>query len=127
MGSGSSAAQLKAIHLDVNGKRQKVIFSCLSSRSDIRETISVAAGAFRGEPVALFDSVGNLIGIDPEMPENSERFPYKVIVQGDPRAGKRHCLHTGIFEGSSEHRNQRNNIPKSESATNQGTPHCRRH
>ncbi|XP_043541523.1 high affinity cGMP-specific 3',5'-cyclic phosphodiesterase 9A-like [Chiloscyllium plagiosum] len=75
MGSGSSAAQLKAIHLDVNGKIQKVIFSCLSSRSDIRETISVAAGAFRGEPVVLFDPVGKLIGIDPEMPENSDRQP----------------------------------------------------
>ncbi|GCB82172.1 hypothetical protein scyTo_0021545, partial [Scyliorhinus torazame] len=50
-----------------------VIFSHLSSPSDVREALSVAAGALRGEVVTLVDQVGNPVGINPKMPANSER------------------------------------------------------
>ncbi|XP_072324999.1 high affinity cGMP-specific 3',5'-cyclic phosphodiesterase 9A-like isoform X2 [Scyliorhinus torazame] len=98
MGTASSTVHTKAIHLDVEGKIQKVIFSHLSSPSDVREALSVAAGALRGEVVTLVDQVGNPVGINPKMPANSESFPYKVIVVTDEEPGQEKHLQNVFVE-----------------------------
>ncbi|XP_078391567.1 high affinity cGMP-specific 3',5'-cyclic phosphodiesterase 9A-like [Cetorhinus maximus] len=102
MGSASSAVRPKVIHLDVDGNIQKVIFSQLSSPSDVRETMSVAAGALRGEVVSLVDQVGKPVVINPEMPTNSESFPYKVTAVTDQQTGHEKLLQN-IFVEVAQH------------------------
>ncbi|XP_041037102.1 high affinity cGMP-specific 3',5'-cyclic phosphodiesterase 9A-like isoform X2 [Carcharodon carcharias] len=98
MGSASSAAQPKVIHLDVDGKIQKVIFSRLSGPSDVHEALSIAAGNLRGEVVSLVDHVGKPVVINPEMPANSVSFPYKVIAVTDQHTGHEKLLQNILVE-----------------------------
>ncbi|XP_072911301.1 high affinity cGMP-specific 3',5'-cyclic phosphodiesterase 9A-like isoform X3 [Hemitrygon akajei] len=80
MGSALSAALPKVIHLEVDGRIQKVIFSRLSSLSDVRDLLCAAAGLLRGGTLSLFDHKGSSVTIDPEMPANPKSSPYKVVV-----------------------------------------------
>ncbi|XP_072911174.1 high affinity cGMP-specific 3',5'-cyclic phosphodiesterase 9A-like isoform X4 [Hemitrygon akajei] len=80
MGSAPSAALSKLIHLEVDGRIQKVIFSRLSSLSDVRDLLCAAAGLLRGGTLSLFDHKGSPVTIDPEMPANPKSSPYKVVV-----------------------------------------------
>ncbi|XP_072911226.1 high affinity cGMP-specific 3',5'-cyclic phosphodiesterase 9A-like isoform X1 [Hemitrygon akajei] len=80
MGSAPSAALPKVIHLELDGRIQKVIFSRLSSLSDVRDLLCAAAGLLRGGTLSLFDHKGSPVTIDPEMPANPKSSPYKVVV-----------------------------------------------
>ncbi|XP_072911103.1 high affinity cGMP-specific 3',5'-cyclic phosphodiesterase 9A-like isoform X2 [Hemitrygon akajei] len=80
MGSAPSAALPKVVHLEVNGRIRKVIFTCLSSPSDVRDLLCAAAGLLRGGTLSLFDHKGSPVTIDPEMPANPKSSPYKVVV-----------------------------------------------
>ncbi|XP_072911111.1 high affinity cGMP-specific 3',5'-cyclic phosphodiesterase 9A-like isoform X3 [Hemitrygon akajei] len=73
MGSAPSAALPKVVHLEVNGRIRKVIFTCLSSPSDVRDLLCAAAGLLRGGTLSLFDHKGSPVTIDPEMPANPKR------------------------------------------------------
>ncbi|XP_060786378.1 high affinity cGMP-specific 3',5'-cyclic phosphodiesterase 9A isoform X3 [Neoarius graeffei] len=77
MGSASSAYRI--IYLDVDGRIQKVVFSRFCSPCDIKELFCTAMGLPRNTSISLLDSTGAMISIDPTMPSNSERSPYKVV------------------------------------------------
>ncbi|XP_067831314.1 high affinity cGMP-specific 3',5'-cyclic phosphodiesterase 9A-like [Heptranchias perlo] len=80
----------------------QVIFSCHSSPSDVRELLCTAAGVLRGEVVALVDRRGTPIGIDPQMPANSESFPYKIIAVSGQPPGKEELLQN-VFAEVAQH------------------------
>ncbi|KTF92243.1 hypothetical protein cypCar_00006009 [Cyprinus carpio] len=77
MGSASSA--YRVIYLDVDGRTQKVVFSRFCSPCDIKELFCTATGLSRNTTISLLDSTGAMVSIDPTMPNNSERSPYKVV------------------------------------------------
>ncbi|XP_042619253.1 high affinity cGMP-specific 3',5'-cyclic phosphodiesterase 9A-like isoform X2 [Cyprinus carpio] len=77
MGSASSAHRM--IYLDVDGRTQKVVFSRFCSPCDIKELFCTATGLSRNTTISLLDSTGAMVSIDPTMPNNSERSPYKVV------------------------------------------------
>ncbi|RXN20968.1 high affinity cGMP-specific 3, 5 -cyclic phosphodiesterase 9A isoform X1 [Labeo rohita] len=77
MGSASSAYRM--IYLDVDGRIQKVVFSRFCSPCDIKELFCTATGLSRNTTISLLDSTGAMVSIDPTMPNNSERSPYKVV------------------------------------------------
>lgn len=77
MGSASSAYRM--IYLDVDGRIQKVVFSRFCSPCDIKELLCTAIGLSRNTTISLLDSTGAMVSIDPTMPNNSERSPYKVV------------------------------------------------
>ncbi|XP_047671355.1 high affinity cGMP-specific 3',5'-cyclic phosphodiesterase 9A isoform X3 [Tachysurus vachellii] len=77
MGSASSAYRI--IYLDVDSRIQKVVFSRFCSPCDIKELFCTAMGLPRNTSISLLDSTGAMVSIDPTMPSNSERSPYKVI------------------------------------------------
>ncbi|XP_069745302.1 high affinity cGMP-specific 3',5'-cyclic phosphodiesterase 9A isoform X1 [Narcine bancroftii] len=79
MGSASSAYQPRAIFLDIEGRKQKVIFSRYCSPSDIRELLCNTAGLARSAAISLLDPDNAIISIDPTMPSNTESTPYRVI------------------------------------------------
>ncbi|XP_067896180.1 high affinity cGMP-specific 3',5'-cyclic phosphodiesterase 9A [Heterodontus francisci] len=79
MGSASSTHQPKAIYLDIEGRIQKVIFSKYCSPSDIRELLCSTAGLARTSAIILLNPDNAMISIDPTMPTNSERSPYRVV------------------------------------------------
>ncbi|XP_016114328.1 high affinity cGMP-specific 3',5'-cyclic phosphodiesterase 9A-like [Sinocyclocheilus grahami] len=77
MGSASSAHRM--IYLDLDGRTQKVVFSRFCSPCDIKELFCTATGLSRNTTISLLDSTGAMVSIDPTMPNNSERSPYKVV------------------------------------------------
>ncbi|KAK1789066.1 hypothetical protein P4O66_015019, partial [Electrophorus voltai] len=77
MGSASSAYRI--IYLDVDGRIQKVVFSHCCSPCDIKELFCTAVGLPRSTTFSLLDASGAMVSIDPTMPSNSERSPYKVV------------------------------------------------
>ncbi|XP_047457903.1 high affinity cGMP-specific 3',5'-cyclic phosphodiesterase 9A isoform X4 [Mugil cephalus] len=77
MGSASSA--YRVIYLDVDGRIQKVVFSRFCSPCDIKELLCTALGVPRNTSLSLLDSSGAIVSIDPTMPHNTERSPYRVV------------------------------------------------
>ncbi|XP_072911234.1 high affinity cGMP-specific 3',5'-cyclic phosphodiesterase 9A-like isoform X2 [Hemitrygon akajei] len=102
MGSAPSAALPKVIHLELDGRIQKVIFSRLSSLSDVRDLLCAAAGLLRGGTLSLFDHKGSPVTIDPEMPANPKSSPYKVVVTSSGPSGKQ-FLNVKFFPVSGPH------------------------
>ncbi|KAJ7320605.1 hypothetical protein JRQ81_020116 [Phrynocephalus forsythii] len=82
MGSSSSAYRPKCIYLDIDGRIQKVAFSKYCNSRDIMDLFCIATGLPRNTTISLFTMDGCMISIDPTMPANSERTPYKVIPVG---------------------------------------------
>ncbi|XP_055135762.1 high affinity cGMP-specific 3',5'-cyclic phosphodiesterase 9A isoform X2 [Symphalangus syndactylus] len=78
MGSGSSSYRPKAIYLDIDGRIQKVIFSKYCNSSDIMDLFCIATGLPRNTTISLLTTDDAMVSIDPTMPANSERTPYKV-------------------------------------------------
>nr|KAF6478290.1 phosphodiesterase 9A [Molossus molossus] len=78
MGSGSSSYRPKAIYLDIDGRIQKVIFSKYCNSSDIMDLFCIATGLPRNTTISLLTTDDAMVSIDPTMPTNSERTPYKV-------------------------------------------------
>ncbi|XP_074180922.1 high affinity cGMP-specific 3',5'-cyclic phosphodiesterase 9A isoform X3 [Rhinolophus sinicus] len=78
MGSGSSSYRPKAIYLDIDGRIQKVVFSKYCNSSDIMDLFCIATGLPRNTTISLLTSDDAMVSIDPTMPANSERTPYKV-------------------------------------------------
>ncbi|XP_072541628.1 high affinity cGMP-specific 3',5'-cyclic phosphodiesterase 9A isoform X2 [Salminus brasiliensis] len=78
MGSAASSSH-RSIHLEVDGRIQKVVFSRFCSPCDIKELFCTAVGLPRNTTISLVDSTGAMVSIDPTMPSNSERSPYKVV------------------------------------------------
>ncbi|KAM6447420.1 high affinity cGMP-specific 3',5'-cyclic phosphodiesterase 9A isoform 7-T7 [Liasis olivaceus] len=79
MGSNSSAYQPKCIYLDIDGRIQKATFSKYCNSRDIMELFCIATGLPRNTTISLFTADDCMVSIDPTMPANSERTPYKVI------------------------------------------------
>ncbi|XP_051564480.1 high affinity cGMP-specific 3',5'-cyclic phosphodiesterase 9A-like isoform X5 [Myxocyprinus asiaticus] len=79
MGSASSAYRM--IYLDVDGRIQKVVFSRFCRPCDIKELFCTATGLSRNTAISLLDSTGAMVSIDPTMPNNSERSPYRVVLR----------------------------------------------
>ncbi|XP_023144123.1 high affinity cGMP-specific 3',5'-cyclic phosphodiesterase 9A isoform X3 [Amphiprion ocellaris] len=77
MGSASSSSRV--IYLDVDGRIQKVVFSRFCSPCDIKELFCTALGVPRTTNLSLLDSSGAMVSIDPTMPHNTERSPYRVV------------------------------------------------
>ncbi|XP_045859144.1 high affinity cGMP-specific 3',5'-cyclic phosphodiesterase 9A isoform X3 [Meles meles] len=78
MGSGSSSYRPKAIYLDIDGRIQKVVFSKYCNSSDIMDLFCIATGLPRNTTISLLTADDAMVSIDPTMPANSERTPYKV-------------------------------------------------
>ncbi|XP_012926806.1 high affinity cGMP-specific 3',5'-cyclic phosphodiesterase 9A isoform X2 [Heterocephalus glaber] len=78
MGSGSSSYRPKAIYLDIDGRIQKVVFSKYCNSSDIMDLFCIATGLPRNTTISLLTTDDAMVSIDPTMPANSERTPYKV-------------------------------------------------
>uniref|UniRef100_A0A8D0V4U5 Phosphodiesterase n=1 Tax=Sus scrofa TaxID=9823 RepID=A0A8D0V4U5_PIG len=78
MGTGSSSYRPKAIYLDIDGRIQKVIFSRYCNSSDIMDLFCIATGLPRNTTISLLTTDDAMVSIDPTMPANSERTPYKV-------------------------------------------------
>ncbi|XP_037380791.1 high affinity cGMP-specific 3',5'-cyclic phosphodiesterase 9A isoform X1 [Talpa occidentalis] len=78
MGTGSSSYRPKAIYLDVDGRIQKVVFSKYCNSSDIMDLFCIATGLPRNTTISLLTTDDAMVSIDPSMPTNSERTPYKV-------------------------------------------------
>ncbi|XP_029794769.1 high affinity cGMP-specific 3',5'-cyclic phosphodiesterase 9A isoform X2 [Suricata suricatta] len=78
MGSGSSSYRPKAIYLDIDGRIQKVVFSKHCNSSDIMDLFCIATGLPRNTTISLLTADDAMVSIDPTMPANSERTPYKV-------------------------------------------------
>ncbi|XP_041858243.1 high affinity cGMP-specific 3',5'-cyclic phosphodiesterase 9A isoform X2 [Melanotaenia boesemani] len=86
---GSASSSYRVIYLDVDGRIQKVVFSRYCSSSDIKELFCAAVGVPRNTDLSVLDSSGAMVSIDPTMPHNTERSPYRVVpVTGGPLAGK---------------------------------------
>ncbi|XP_045708570.1 high affinity cGMP-specific 3',5'-cyclic phosphodiesterase 9A isoform X1 [Phyllostomus hastatus] len=105
MGSGPSSYRPKAIYLDIDGRIQKkpsdsdistdtghpapplltarpsvlqVVFSKYCNSSDIMDLFCIATGLPRNTTISLLTTDDAMVSIDPTMPANSERTPYKV-------------------------------------------------
>ncbi|XP_040842594.1 high affinity cGMP-specific 3',5'-cyclic phosphodiesterase 9A isoform X1 [Ochotona curzoniae] len=78
MGSASSSYRPKAIYLDIDGRIQKVVFSRYCNSSDIMDLFCIATGLPRNTTISLLTTDDAMVSIDPTMPANSERTPYKV-------------------------------------------------
>ncbi|XP_074204217.1 high affinity cGMP-specific 3',5'-cyclic phosphodiesterase 9A isoform X3 [Camelus bactrianus] len=78
MGTGSSSYRPKAIYLDIDGRIQKVVFSKYCNSSDIMDLFCIATGLPRNTTISLLTTDDAMVSIDPTMPANSERTPYKV-------------------------------------------------
>ncbi|NXX79445.1 PDE9A phosphodiesterase, partial [Urocolius indicus] len=79
MGSASSTYRPKCIYLDIDGRIQKVIFSKYCNSKDIMDLFCIATGLPRNTTISLLTADNCMVSIDPTMPANSERSPYKVI------------------------------------------------
>uniref|UniRef100_K7GA03 Phosphodiesterase n=1 Tax=Pelodiscus sinensis TaxID=13735 RepID=K7GA03_PELSI len=78
MGSGSSTYRHKCIYLDIDGRIQKVVFSKYCNSRDIMDLFCIATGLPRNSTISLLTADNCMVSIDPTMPANSERTPYKV-------------------------------------------------
>ncbi|XP_069581299.1 high affinity cGMP-specific 3',5'-cyclic phosphodiesterase 9A-like [Brachyistius frenatus] len=76
---GSASSSYRVIYLDVDGRIQKVVFSRFCSPCDIKELFCTALGVPRNTNLSLLDSSGAMVSIDPTMPHNTERSPYRVV------------------------------------------------
>ncbi|XP_056278561.1 high affinity cGMP-specific 3',5'-cyclic phosphodiesterase 9A isoform X3 [Pseudoliparis swirei] len=76
---GSASSSYRVIYLDVDGRIQKVVFSRLCSPCDIKELFCTALGVSRNTNLSLLDSSGAMVSIDPTMPHNTDRSPYRVV------------------------------------------------
>ncbi|XP_056145122.1 high affinity cGMP-specific 3',5'-cyclic phosphodiesterase 9A isoform X3 [Lampris incognitus] len=56
-----------------------VVFSRFCSPCDIKELFCTALGLPRNTGLSLLDSTGAMVSIDPTMPHNTERSPYRVV------------------------------------------------
>ncbi|XP_071608411.1 high affinity cGMP-specific 3',5'-cyclic phosphodiesterase 9A isoform X2 [Heliangelus exortis] len=79
MGSASSTYRPKCIYLDIDGRIQKVIFSKYCNSKDIMDLFCIATGLPRNTTISLLTADNCMVSIDPTMPANTERSPYKVI------------------------------------------------
>ncbi|XP_062831212.1 high affinity cGMP-specific 3',5'-cyclic phosphodiesterase 9A isoform X1 [Anolis carolinensis] len=79
MGSSSSTYRPKYIYLDIDGRIQKVAFSKYCNSRDIMDLFCIATGLPRNTTISLFTVDGCMVSIDPTMPANSERTPYRII------------------------------------------------
>uniref|UniRef100_A0A8C5NQX9 Phosphodiesterase 9A n=1 Tax=Junco hyemalis TaxID=40217 RepID=A0A8C5NQX9_JUNHY len=79
MGSASSTYRPKCIYLDIDGRIQKVIFSKYCNSKDIMDLCCIATGLPRNTTISLLTADNCMVSIDPTMPANTERSPYKVI------------------------------------------------
>uniref|UniRef100_A0AAR2IHI8 Phosphodiesterase n=1 Tax=Pygocentrus nattereri TaxID=42514 RepID=A0AAR2IHI8_PYGNA len=68
MGSAASSSY-RSIHLDVDGRIQKVVFSRFCSPCDIKELFCTAVGLPRNTTISLMDSTGAMVSIDPTIPK----------------------------------------------------------
>uniref|UniRef100_A0A674NUR8 Phosphodiesterase n=1 Tax=Takifugu rubripes TaxID=31033 RepID=A0A674NUR8_TAKRU len=92
---GSASSSYRVIYLDVDGRIQKVVFSRFCSPCDIKELFCTALGVQRNTNLSLLDSSGAMVSIDPTMPHNTERSPYKLVpLAGGQLAGKMQHTHT---------------------------------
>ncbi|XP_054642483.1 high affinity cGMP-specific 3',5'-cyclic phosphodiesterase 9A isoform X5 [Dunckerocampus dactyliophorus] len=76
---GSASSSYRVIYLDVDGRIQKVVFSRFCSPCDIKELFCTALGVPRNTNLSLLDASGAMVSIDPTMPHNTERSPYRVV------------------------------------------------
>ncbi|KAM6955655.1 high affinity cGMP-specific 3',5'-cyclic phosphodiesterase 9A isoform 2-T3 [Lycodopsis pacificus] len=76
---GSASSSYRVIYLDVDDRIQKVVFSRLCSPCDIKDLLCTALGVPRSTNLSLLDSSGAMVSIDPTMPHNTERSPYRVV------------------------------------------------
>ncbi|XP_030199255.1 high affinity cGMP-specific 3',5'-cyclic phosphodiesterase 9A isoform X2 [Gadus morhua] len=76
---GSASSSYRVIYLDVDGRIQKVVFSRFCSPCDIKELFCTALGLPRNITLSLLDTSGAMVSIDPTMPHNTERSPYRVV------------------------------------------------
>ncbi|XP_068581252.1 high affinity cGMP-specific 3',5'-cyclic phosphodiesterase 9A isoform X3 [Cebidichthys violaceus] len=76
---GSASSSYRVIYLDVDGRIQKVVFSRFCSPCDIKELFCTALGVPRNTNLSLLDSSGAMVSIDPTMPHNTDRSPYRVV------------------------------------------------
>ncbi|XP_064618264.1 high affinity cGMP-specific 3',5'-cyclic phosphodiesterase 9A-like isoform X2 [Liolophura sinensis] len=81
MGNGSSIDTSRAVHLDINGKIEKIIFSRHSSSRDIHELICQAAAVNKYSTITLKDVDGAHVTASPSMPINTPSTPYTVVVK----------------------------------------------
>ncbi|XP_030833794.1 high affinity cGMP-specific 3',5'-cyclic phosphodiesterase 9A isoform X2 [Strongylocentrotus purpuratus] len=102
MGIGASYSKARAIHLDLDGRIEKIIFSSHCGSRDIHDLLTSVAGVSRWANISLKDQQGALVSIAPTMPTNTAREPYKVIVSQN-RQGEAHdeVLH-GVLTHVSE-------------------------
>ncbi|KAM9709726.1 high affinity cGMP-specific 3',5'-cyclic phosphodiesterase 9A isoform 2-T2 [Menidia menidia] len=76
---GSASSSYRVIYLDVDGRIQKVVFSRFCSPCDIKELFCSAVGVPRNTDLSVLDSSGAMVSIDPTMPHNTDRSPYRVV------------------------------------------------
>lgn len=78
MGNASSIEPTKTIFLDIDGKKEKIMFSRHCGTRDIHDLIAHAAGVSRYAEISLRDSTGAFVSLNPTMPINTQSSPYKV-------------------------------------------------
>ncbi|CAH3119914.1 unnamed protein product [Pocillopora meandrina] len=78
--SGKASANLKTIYLEVDGRKQKVVFSKHSSSRDIKDLLASAVGVSRWSNMMLKTQDGSTVCIEPNLPSNTARSPYRVVV-----------------------------------------------
>nr|XP_022327313.1 high affinity cGMP-specific 3',5'-cyclic phosphodiesterase 9A-like isoform X6 [Crassostrea virginica]XP_022327399.1 high affinity cGMP-specific 3',5'-cyclic phosphodiesterase 9A-like isoform X7 [Crassostrea virginica] len=78
MGNASSIEPTKTIFLDIDGKKEKIMFSRHCGSRDIHDLIAHAAGVSRYAEISLKDSAGAFVSLNPTMPINTQSSPYKV-------------------------------------------------
>uniref|UniRef100_A0AAR2J796 Phosphodiesterase n=1 Tax=Pygocentrus nattereri TaxID=42514 RepID=A0AAR2J796_PYGNA len=77
MGSAASSSY-RSIHLDVDGRIQKVVFSRFCSPCDIKELFCTAVGLPRNTTISLMDSTGAMVSIDPTIPKIMSFYAFKI-------------------------------------------------
>lgn len=97
MGAGSSSYRPKAIYLDIDGRIQKVVFSKYCNSSDIMDLFCIATGLPRNTTISLLTTDDAMVSIDPTMPANSERTPYKVRPVAVKQVSEREELIQGVL------------------------------
>uniref|UniRef100_A0A8I5ZRE7 Phosphodiesterase 9A n=1 Tax=Rattus norvegicus TaxID=10116 RepID=A0A8I5ZRE7_RAT len=97
MGAGSSSYRPKAIYLDIDGRIQKVVFSKYCNSSDIMDLFCIATGLPRNTTISLLTTDDAMVSIDPTMPANSERTPYKVRPVAVKQVSEREELVQGVL------------------------------
>ncbi|XP_072253887.1 high affinity cGMP-specific 3',5'-cyclic phosphodiesterase 9A [Leuresthes tenuis] len=96
---GSASSSYRVIYLDVDGRIQKVVFSRFCSPCDIKELFCSAVGVPRNTNLSLLDSSGAMVSIDPTMPYNTERSPYRVVpVTGGQLADKEELFQNALTQ-----------------------------